>query len=159
MSRDMKFDGFPVDIFQGKLAGTFDLELSELSHFGLDEEVMLVVVGRVKSAGISETSAGDIKRVNSIKVTEVGLVRSKEMRTQLGDQFGLSTPQPLLSESATEPAAPPADEIAPNESSVLESPPPGDAVGARFDSVSVPDGRYAGRPRKDQVLARFLEGD
>lgn len=91
-----RFDGFPVDVAQGKLSGKFDLDASELNRFGLDAEVMLVVIGRVKSASISETPTGDIVRVNTIGVREVGLVRSEQMRRHLAETLGLEVPQPSL---------------------------------------------------------------
>lgn len=97
-----RFDGFAIDSYQGKFAGTFDIDLDDGTRLGLDNEVVIVLVARVKSAAVQETSTGDLKRINSLKPLEMKFVHNTERQRELREECGFMLPAPtLLDENLT----------------------------------------------------------
>lgn len=64
-----RFDGFAVAVYDGKFAGSFDLEDDMGNELAMDEVVTFVVTARVGGANFDTTKAGDIKRTNKFDIT------------------------------------------------------------------------------------------
>lgn len=69
-----KFDGLPVEFFDGRFSGSFDIDESIGKEIGYDDVVCFVVVGTANKAGISQNKAGELKRTNVFKVTNAKVV-------------------------------------------------------------------------------------
>lgn len=143
MSHQGRFDGFTVDQFQARFAGTFDVEDYDAMQQGLDGEVMFVVVAKVKGATITETPAGDVRRVNSLGVKQVAAVRKAELREELAELLGLDLPMQLPFppvDASSSPAGP-----SPQPTTRVLAPPTpsagpsstGQAVGSKKDALLV----------------------
>lgn len=69
VSGQERFDGFAVAVYDGKFAGSFDLE-DEMGHeLAMDDIVTFVVTARVGGANFDTTKTGDIKRTNKFDIT------------------------------------------------------------------------------------------
>lgn len=78
-----RFDGFDVNIYDGKFTGGFDLDEDLGQKIGFDDVVTFVVTGRVGSVGISETKLGDLKRTNTFHVTNSVALAPKQAEALL----------------------------------------------------------------------------
>lgn len=64
-----RFDGFAVAVYDGKFAGSFDLEDDMGNELAMDDVVTFVVTARVGGANFDTTKTGDIKRTNKFDIT------------------------------------------------------------------------------------------
>lgn len=65
---EQRFDGFEVTLYEGKFAGTFDMEETLAEDLRFDDTVTFVVTGRISGVSLGETKLGDLKRINSFQV-------------------------------------------------------------------------------------------
>lgn len=79
-----KFDGLPVEFFDGRFSGSFDIDESIGKEIGYDDVVCFVVVGTANKAGISQNKAGELKRTNVFKVTNAKVVNGNTALKILG---------------------------------------------------------------------------
>lgn len=136
-----RFDGFAIAVYDGKFAGGFDLDEDLAKDIGFDDVVTFIVTGRVGGVSIGETKTGDVKRTNTFQVTSsVTLepqVAAKVLNSLGAAVNGVNAGQLSLDNNVD--------------------------MAATFDDDDdldpVPATTGAGVPMKDNVLARFLEGD
>lgn len=92
------FDGFPVDHYQGRMSGTFDIDQADGEQYvKYGHSVVLMVLAKVGPANLSEDKNGDMRRLNTLTVDAVRFVspeQQSDLMTELGvpHQLGLLTP-------------------------------------------------------------------
>lgn len=163
-----RFDGFPVTIYEGRFAGSFELPEELGAKLEFDDVVSFVVTCTVGKATIDSTKLGDLKRTNAMSVQNVAPASQKAVdEAYAANGFTLDTQLPLEIQSsdeeevdfdeddvftpetaADEPWTPPAPQ--PLQPKAL----PVDFTGGPDDDVQV-----LGEPleKQDKVLAGFLE--
>ncbi len=67
-------DGYAVEKYDGRFSGTFDMDEAHGKQVAFDDVVTFVVVAEVASPKFSQNKAGEVKRTNSFKVTNVRIV-------------------------------------------------------------------------------------
>lgn len=77
----MRFDGFDVNVFEGKVSGKFEMDDVQAGKLGLDRVVIFVCAARLGKAQVETTGEGDIKRTNTFAVSDVRMLEG-EMREQ-----------------------------------------------------------------------------
>lgn len=72
-----QLDGFSVTVYEGKFAGSFDLD-EDLGHdLRFDDQVTFIVTGRIGGVSFGETKLGDLKRINAFQVTSATALDSQ----------------------------------------------------------------------------------
>ena len=89
------FDGQPVEIFEGRFSGSFDMVEEVAAPISMDDQVTFLVSARCSAPKFTYLKDGTIKRTNTLKV-ELANVLSRHEAMYLLDNM----PQ--------EPEAPPA---------------------------------------------------
>ena len=79
--QQQRFDGMEVNIYEGKLTGTFELDDVKASAMNLDRVVVFIVAARLGKAQVEPTKDGDIKRTNTFVVSELEILEG-ELRNQ-----------------------------------------------------------------------------
>lgn len=96
-------DGIPVDKNLGRVSGRFELTDHDASSVLFDDEIMLVIMGRVSAPTYADGKGGEIHRVNVIKPHEARLISGeKEILKMLEDLGFDQRPQPSLFDQPTE---------------------------------------------------------
>lgn len=67
-------DGYAVELYDGRFSGTFEMDEAHGKQVAFDDVVTFVVVAEVASPKFSQNKAGEVKRTNSFKVTNVKIV-------------------------------------------------------------------------------------
>lgn len=88
MAQD-RFDGFAVDLNQGRFTGRFDMEADEVARCALDEVVVGLVVARVKSATPEVKDNGDIQVTRVLKVTDFRVITDAKVQEEIVTKMGL----------------------------------------------------------------------
>lgn len=159
----MRFDGFSVDTYQGRFAGTFDVELQDgETYLRYGNNVVMVVIGTVGPATMKEDNLGDMKRVNTLNVEAarfVSVVEQSDLLTAVGipHQLGLpltpqdppQVPQGGVDEKTGEILTPVESE---SEAPALRRPEDSESIDVDAEGVV---GRIP--PSQDKHLARFLQ--
>jgi len=74
-----QFDGLPVQLYEGKFSGNFDIEEDLGKKLSYDDEVTFIVTARVGgNCSFGETKQGDIKRVNTFKISGIEVFSTSE---------------------------------------------------------------------------------
>jgi NACalpha-BTF3-like transcription factor len=69
-----RFDGLPVEIYDGKFAGTFDMEPEQGEDVAYDDVLTFLVVAVAGKVAIGATKSGDLKRTNTFEILNVNTV-------------------------------------------------------------------------------------
>lgn len=77
----MRFDGFEVNLFEGRLQGGFELDELQSGKLNLDRIAVFVVAARLGKASVEATKDGDVKRTNTFIVSELQILEG-ELRDQ-----------------------------------------------------------------------------
>lgn len=93
----LRFDGFEINVFEGRISGNFELDDLQAAKLGLDRVVVFVIATRLGKAEVSTSSDGDVKRRNTFTVSEARILegdqRDQAIRFLAGTQgtldFGL----------------------------------------------------------------------
>jgi hypothetical protein len=81
MTYQQRFDGMEINVYEGKLTGSFELEDVQATNMNLDRVVVFVVAARLGKAQVEPTKDGDIKRTNTFVVSELQILEG-ELRDQ-----------------------------------------------------------------------------
>lgn len=76
-----RFDGFEVNVFEGKLTGGFEMDELQANKLSLDRIAVFVVAARLGKASVEATKEGDVKRTNTFVVSELQILEG-ELRDQ-----------------------------------------------------------------------------
>ena len=82
----LQFDGFPVELYDGKFSGAFDVDEHIAQSIAHGDEVAFLVVGTTKGSSFTDTKDGQVKRTNTFKVTEALVIDNEELVQQVTDQ-------------------------------------------------------------------------
>lgn len=82
----LQFDGFPVELYDGKFSGAFDVDEHVAQNIAHGDEVAFIVVASAKGAAFTDTKDGQVKRTNTFKVTEALVVDDEELVQQVMDK-------------------------------------------------------------------------
>ncbi len=166
------FDGFPVDHYQARMSGVFDIEPGDgetLMRFG--NKVMLVVLATVGAANMAEDKTGDIRRLNTLAVEAARFVAPEDQSNLLAElgvahQLGLLAPVVAKKSEGTAPELVATPDGYVDDQGELVGSPVSEAPAARigvgddgwYDEETPVDGVIARiPPPKDPRLARFLD--
>lgn len=69
-----KLDGFPVELYDGRFSGVFELEDEEGEAIGYDDTVTFLVVASADKAAFSTLKNGELKRTNTFKILSSRIV-------------------------------------------------------------------------------------
>lgn len=133
MSDGQRFDGFSITLYEGKFAGAFDMDEALAEDLRFDDTVTFIVTGRIGGVDLRETKLGDLKRVNTFQVAST-VALDPETATKVLNSMGkmvadVNAGQLKLGQDPT---------------ATLEE--------------DGPEMVAAGIPIKDDVLAKFLDG-
>lgn len=84
-----EFDGIPIDVYQGRFNGAFEVEYSDEKHLQLDAEVMIVVRAKCGAANLKSMANGDVRLVRTLKLQEGAIVKNGKLKAYLADQLDL----------------------------------------------------------------------
>lgn len=180
-------DDIPVTEYDGKFSGTFELDVERAKNMGYDDTVYFVVTTRLDSYSFKPTKYGDLKRVNTFKVDHVRAVHAADLnklQIQVGDPvaeitnhqqefkvqeelhievdpryYHMSDPSGPGNPNVPEETPEPAPEVPDEDDREFGDDEP--YVPLQRPSYE-PEGVLVGappRPKKDSILARFLEED
>lgn len=76
-----RFDGFEVNVYEGKLTGGFEMDDGQAEKLSLDRIAVFVVAARLGKAQVEATKDGDVKRTNTFVVSELQILEG-ELRDQ-----------------------------------------------------------------------------
>jgi hypothetical protein len=76
-----RFDGFEVNVYEGKLTGGFELDELQAAKLNLDRIAVFVVAARLGKAQVEAMKDGDVKRTNTFVVSELQILEG-ELRDQ-----------------------------------------------------------------------------
>jgi hypothetical protein len=76
-----RFDGFEVNVYEGKLTGGFEMDDVQAEKLSLDRIAVFVVAARLGKAQIEATKDGDVKRTNTFVVSELQILEG-DLRDQ-----------------------------------------------------------------------------
>jgi len=93
------FDGNPVEIYQGRFSGLFDVTEEIAAPMSIDDEVVFLVSARVDSPKFTYLKDGTLKRSNTFKVEFAESITRHEAMYLLDN---MSAPAPLPSDTAPE---------------------------------------------------------
>jgi hypothetical protein len=65
-----KFDGWDVELFEGKFTGGFDVDREVAAQILYGDEVTFLVTASAKGVGFKDNADGDMKRTNAFTVNE-----------------------------------------------------------------------------------------
>lgn len=163
-----RFDGFPVTIYEGRFAGSFELPEELGAKLEFDDVVSFVVTCTVGKATIDSTKLGDLKRTNAMSVQNVAPASQKAVdEAYAANGFTLDTQLPLEIQSSDEEEEDidPEDVFTPEP--VVDEPwqPPAptplkpNTLPTNFDGGPDEDVQVLGDgiQKQDKVLAGFLE--
>lgn len=79
-----KFDGFPIELYDGRFTGgAFDMDEDAGSTVKYDDVVSFLVVSRADKAKISTNKDGDLKRTNEFHIIDVHVLNPEEAESVL----------------------------------------------------------------------------
>lgn len=81
-----KFDGYPIELYDGRFSGTFDMDEQSGEGIKHEQNVAFVVVAHADKAAISTNKDGEVKRTNTFKVQQVKVISGGEAETLLHAQ-------------------------------------------------------------------------
>ena len=82
-----RFDGLPIEIYEGRFAGGFEMDQEIGESIAYDDVVTFLVVAVAGKANIDATKSGDLKRTNYFDVESVSIV-PPESATQVINEIG-----------------------------------------------------------------------
>lgn len=106
----VKFDGYPIELYDGRFSGTFELDEEVGEAIKYEQVVSFLVVANASKAAISTNKDGDLKRTNTFAVQQVKLVSNEQAEALLWSQVALPLAAPE-EEPSEEKAEGPALEI------------------------------------------------
>lgn len=148
---DGRFDGMSVEMYDGRFAGTFEMDQDLGESIAYDDVVSFFVVTTAGKVGIDATKSGDLKRTNTFEVDAVQFVPVNQASKILND-LGIVDPQLGLFEGPKD--APKDYEFDPEDSNEMIFSPGDDSPTAQ--SVPLP-----GSPKVDPrgELKDYMYGD
>lgn len=87
-SSNSSFDGLPIDNWQGRMTGTFELEEDEVRASLLDTVQVAVVVVKSRNVKVDASEKGEVTATRWYKVTDFRVV-DPELREILVERLGL----------------------------------------------------------------------
>lgn len=84
-----EFDDIPIDVYQGRFNGAFEVEFSDEKYLRMDSEVMIVVRAKCGGASLKSMANGDVRLVRSLKLQEGAVVKNGKLKAYLADQLDL----------------------------------------------------------------------
>ena len=152
------FDGYPIDAYQGRFTGSFDIPDEYGEDMAYEDLVAFVVVGTLSNAGV-KTVRGDTVRMNGFKVgfarpltVDEGEIIRKEMgwETLYGEQLDMFPPEDGPKPVISPPKASPVTVSYMDEEEAYEE---------QEQAYQTMDSDHS-KPieRKDQALNNFLYG-
>lgn len=78
MANQGKFDGIHVEMYDGKFAGTFEIESELGEKISYDDVVTFMVVTTAGKASIDSNKDGDLKRTNYFDLSQVQILSNED---------------------------------------------------------------------------------
>lgn len=98
-----KFDGYPIELYDGRFSGTFEMDEASGEGIKYEQSVCFLVVAHASKAAISTNKDGDVKRTNTFAVQRVEVIPAEEAEKVLYQQGSLGEIQleevPFLDDS------------------------------------------------------------
>lgn len=82
-------DGFVVESYEGRTAGSFDVNPDDGRKLAYNDEVLLIMQVHVKAPAYKTDSNGDLKRVHTFEANEVTIITDGDKWTQVEDIVGV----------------------------------------------------------------------
>lgn len=91
MGNSGNLDGFPVELYDGRFSGKFELDEEDGRKIGYDDVVAFLVVTTADKANFDMTKLGEVRRTNTFGVSNVRIVPSR-MAEEFLDRLNGSEP-------------------------------------------------------------------